>query len=195
MTSLWLALHTVNRYDSQQVNMTDLSALWQFSTAISPSRWLVALAAGLSQYSGANEQRAHRCDCGPNINSTLLWPVSNRSCLETTVRMSSTVSTAAATISPSTRGTSQMPVCTLIRGTTISLTQSSTAARSTTSGTKTTTTMWVKDQMEEAQQAAGCLVLGALALRGGALPQTGGRTLMKDTHPCKESSMMPHTFF
>ncbi len=92
-----------------------------------------------------------------------------------TVRTSSTVNTAAVTTSLNDPGTSRMPACTQTRGTTITLTQSSTAAQSTAIEMKTKTRrMGATAQMEEALPAAGCLEQGALGLRGAVSVQTEG---------------------
>lgn len=75
--------------------------------------------------------------------------------MATTVKMSNTVNTVAATISLSSQGTNQMPACTLIRGRTITLMQSSTAAQSVAIGMmKKMRRMKATGQMLEVQLAA-----------------------------------------
>lgn len=103
---------------------------------------------------------------------------SDRSCLEMTVRMSNTVNTVAAISTLIGRGTSQMPACTRIRGTTTTLMQSNTVDRSEAIKTRMKMTrMRATGQMGEAQLAVGSLAQAALAPTGAVCVQTEGTYL------------------
>lgn len=99
----------------------------------------------------------------------------NRSCSETTVRMSNTVNTVAATTTQSDQGTSRTSACTPTRVTTTTLMQSSTVAQSTAIKMRMKTRRkGATGQMEEAQQAAVSPEQGALTLTGAVSVQTEG---------------------
>lgn len=98
-----------------------------------------------------------------------------------TVRMSSTVNTVAATSTLIDRGTSQMPACTQIKGTTTPLMQSSTVDQSEAIMTRMKTTrMWATGQRGVVRLAAGSLEQAALALTGAVCVQTEGTYLNID---------------
>lgn len=104
-----------------------------------------------------------------------LIPLPNRSCLETTVRTSNTVNTAAATSTQIVLETIQMPACTQIRGTTTTLMQSSIVDQSRAIKTRTKMTrIWATGQTGEARLAAGSLERVVLALTGAACVRTEG---------------------
>lgn len=104
--------------------------------------------------------------------------LSDRSCLETTARMSNTVNAVAAISTPTGRGTSRTPACTRIRGTTTTLMQSNTVDRSEAIKTRMKTTrMRATAQMGGAQLAVGSPEQAALAPTGAVCVQTEGAHL------------------
>lgn len=118
----------------------------------------------------------------PNIGGDLsthnLFFLSNRSCLEMTVRMSNTVNTVAAISTLIGRGTSQMPACARIRGTMTTLMQSNTVDQSEAIKTRMKMTrMRATGQMGEARLAVGSLEQAALAPTGAVCVQTEGASL------------------
>lgn len=109
---------------------------------------------------------------------SVFFSLSNRSCLEMTVRMSNTVNTVAVISTLIDRGTSQMPACTRIRGTMTTLMQSSTVDQSEAIKTRMKMTrMPATGQMGEAQPVVGSLEQAVLAPTGAVCVQTEGAYL------------------